>query len=141
MSHYTVCKTELKDKEAILAALERLGFDRTVIEVSDIPVDLRMYHGRSAGRKANIRIKGNGWGAESQLPGLCNDMGLVHKEDGTYELHIDNYTSGKHKNFHDKLTNYYSAELVKRKSKELGLFLQEESETEEEITIKLFSPF
>jgi hypothetical protein len=141
MSHYSVCKTELKDKQAILDALQRMGFDRSVIEVSDRPVAMKMWDGTSANREANIRIKGHGWGEESQLDGLCNDMGFVAKGDGTYDLHIDNYTSGKYKNFHDTLTNYYAAELVKRKSKDLGMFVAEEQETEEEITLKLHMPF
>lgn len=141
MSHYSQVKTAVKDKEAILSALERMGFNRDKIEVSNTPIELKMYHGGSANRQANIRIKGHGWGKESQLDGLCNDMGFVLQKDGTYELHIDNYTSGKYKNFQDTLTNYYSAELVKRKSKELGFFLSEETETEEEITIRLTTPF
>lgn len=141
MSHYSVCKTELKDKQAILDALERMGFNRAAIEVSDKPVAMKMWDGTSANREANIRIKGHGWGEQSQLDGLCNDMGFCEQADGSYELHIDNYTSGKYKNFQDTLTNYYSAELVKRKGKELGMFVMEEQEADEEITIKLHTPF
>jgi len=141
MSHYSVCKTQLRDKEAILDALTRMGFARDKIEVSDTAMELKMYHGGSAKRSANIRIKGHGWGAQSQLDGLCNDMGFVMTKQGDYELHIDNYTSGKYKNFQDTLTNYYAAELVKRKSKQLGYFISEERETEEEITIKIQTPY
>ena len=141
MSHYSVCQTQLKDKDSILAALERMGFNRAKIEVSNTPMELKMYHGGDAKRKANIRIKGHGWGKESQLDGLCNDMGFVLQPNGQYELHIDNYTSGKYKNFQDTLTNYYSAELVKRKSKELGFFISEEQESADEITIKITTPY
>lgn len=141
MSHYSVCNTTIKDKEAVLSALERMGFKRSHIDVSETPMELKMYNGTSAKRSANIRIKGHGWGKESQLDGLCNDMGFVQQANGTYELHIDNYTSGKYKNFQESLTNYYAAELVKRKGKELGYFLSEETEAENEITIKLTTPY
>lgn len=141
MSHYSVCQTQLKDQDAILKALERMGFNKGKIDVSSVPMEMKMYHGGSANRKADIRIKGHGWGAENQLDGLCNDMGFTRQANGTYELHIDNYTSGRYKNFQDTLTNYYAAELVKKKSKQLGYFIAQEQETEDEITIKITTPY
>ena len=148
MSHYSVCKTQLKDNKAILDALERMGFKRADIDVSDTPMVMKMYNGPDAvdpttkqKRTANIRIKGHGWGKENKLDGLCNDMGFTRQKDGTYELHIDNYTSGRYKNFQDKITNYYAAELTKNKAKGMGFFLQEETETEDEIVLKLTTPY
>lgn len=147
MSHYTCVQTQIKDKEAIVKALGRMGFSREKIDISSTPMGMKMYHGGNAvdehgkQRMADIRLKGHGWGKEEVLDGLCNDMGFCKNSKGSYDLYIDNYTSGRYKNFHDTMTNYYAAELVKQKSKELGYFISQETETEDEITIKITTPY
>jgi len=142
MSHYTTCNSQMKNRDCIVKALERMGFNRTDIEVSDTPMALKTYGGSSAGRKANIRIKGYGWGSENRVGSLCNDIGFELTKDGTYTMHVCDYADRAHSiHKNSNFLNLYTAEVIKDTASYHHFFVETEDNSNNEIKLELHSSF
>ena len=83
MSDYTQCKTEIKDKEALIAALADLVGDRSKIQVYDEPVELQNGNMGKKG-KAHIvvpkKYAGDGY--------YSRDIGFEKMPDGNYKMWV-----------------------------------------------------
>jgi hypothetical protein len=141
LSHYSLLKTKLSRESCIVKALEQMGFKKHMIEnFGNKQENLRMWNGTNGKEKANIRIKGNGWGGTNYVGGLRNDIGFEKVADGSYDFHCD--MSGEYNQaWVDKFTRIYSKEVVKEICQEQNFFISEETEDGEELVMKLQSPF
>lgn len=89
ISHFTNVTTQIRDRDALVAALAELGYP--VVECHSIPQLLADYHGSTAqGQVANVIIR------RKQIGALSNDIGFVIGPDGNYRAIISEYDSGKH---------------------------------------------
>lgn len=140
MSHYTQVKTELKDQEALVKALERIGFAQSAIEVGQ-DLKLKTYSGSSTNKHCQVRIKGAGWGSENNVGRLCNDIGFEKAEDGTYKMHVCDYAENNHKNFRTRVKQHYEAEVVKKFARQNHFYVQEEREENGELYLELNVPY
>lgn len=91
MSRYCTVKTEFRDKETLIIALQETGkWKPKQIEVHDTPQHLYGYHGDERKETAHIIIRRKHMGRNS------NDLGFIKNEDGNYEAIISAYDSKKY---------------------------------------------
>lgn len=128
-------------ESCIVKALMAIGYKEHQIEVSsDTKMELKGYSGGvDSSRKANIRIKGNGWSGQNYVGGLSTDLGFERMEDGTYVIHMDN--AKFRGDWQRKLMQQYSKAIIQEVSEEQGFFLEEETEENGEIFIRCTTPF
>lgn len=143
MSHYTRVATKIKNKTALVKALCAMGFKEYMIEVSDEKMSLRGYQGDTRKQKANIRIKGAGWGKTMNYVGpASNDLGFELQEDGTYAFHVSQYDQNKYnKLWQGKLLQQYGKEVIKEVVEEQDLFITEEYQEDGKLYINVESQF
>jgi hypothetical protein len=137
MSHFSTIQTKIKDKTALARALVHMGFKEQVIELFDSPVTLKNYSGSDSNFKAEIRIKGAGWGNQNAVGGYKNDLGFERAADGTFVAHVD----GHNQQWRERLERQYSREVIKGIAREKGFFIEEEVERGDEIFLKVQSAF
>ncbi len=115
MSEYIQCKTKMKDKQALLEALEVMGYPANMLEINDTPVNLYGYHGDKRPEKANIIIRRKNIGSAS------NDVGFRKNADGTYEAIISDYDSRRFsKEWNKELARTYAEKLAVRQARSKG---------------------
>lgn len=145
MSHYTMVKTKLTDLDCIVQALQDMGFKKHMIEVStDELLSMKGYHGDTRPQKANIRIKGSGWGSsQNYVGGASNDLGLQKQADGTYAFHISDYDNNKYNTkWQGQFLQHYGRNVVKKVATQNNLFVGSESvDNEGNIMLELHSNF
>lgn len=143
MSHMTIVRTKITRKSCLIKALQKLGFKNHMIEDFGLRKEnLRGYQGDTRNQKANIRIKGSGWGGQNYVGGASNDLGFELQTDGTYSFHVSEYDKGRYnQGWIDKFTKAYSREVVSEICQEQNFFISEEHEEEGELVLKLTSPF
>jgi hypothetical protein len=116
MSHFVDVVTEIKDRKALVRALERLGF-KGMIEIHDTPMALFGYQGDKRAQKAHIIIRRRYIGSSS------NDIGY-EEVNGRFVAHISEFDSGTgtysshtdarcNQAWQLKLSTYYGVEKVK----------------------------
>jgi hypothetical protein len=108
MSHLANIKTVMKDLDALVMALERMGY-KGKIERHATVQDLDGYQRRQEGvsRKAHVIIRQKNLDFQSY-----NDIGFEQKSDGTVVSYMDK--DGKHDEWMTKLsTNYNIAKSMK----------------------------
>jgi hypothetical protein len=88
MSAYHTQKTQYKDRDCLVAALNAQGYKE--VEVHEVATNLYGYHGDMRSQKANVIVRRKFVGA------AANDLGFVKAEDGTYSAIVSAYDSGKH---------------------------------------------
>lgn len=134
MSHFSKVRVNVKSRSALIKGLRRMGFSKHQIEVSDQKMTLKGYQGDDREQRANVRIKGSGWGEDQNyVGGASNDLGFELLEDGTYAFHVSDYDQGKYgKNWQEKFTAQYEREMFKETAEAQGFFI--ESEVEDEVT-------
>lgn len=139
MSHYSKVGTKLCRKSALVTALQKLGFAAHAIECFDIPVSLKGYKGDERQQKANIRIKGSGWGySQNYVGGMSNDLGFELLSDGTYALHVSEYDESKYNTaWVQNLEQEYARAVVHEVCEDQGLIIEEEEEENQEIHMTL----
>lgn len=116
-----------------------MGYASDGIEVSNKPLELKMYHGGSAGKTGEIRLKGAGWnGHKNVVGGYVNDIGFQRLDNGTFQVHAD-LSGHNQKDWVNKLNKYYSAEVIKQTAEEQGLYVESEEEVDGEIFITVDS--
>lgn len=115
MSHYSEVKSIMKNQKCLIKALQRMGFKREEIQVSDEAQNLRGFQGDTRKQKAHIRIKGAGWGnRENAVGGASNDLGWEKQADGTYKFHVSEYDQRSYgKQWQENLQAYYEEEVVR----------------------------
>jgi hypothetical protein len=116
MSHYIDILTEITDREALVHALERMGF-KGKIEIHETASALYGYQGDERKQKAHVIIRRSFVGHSS------NDIGFEKMSDGRFKAHISEYESatgqyargsGKYgQEWQNKLYTYYGVEKSK----------------------------
>jgi Protein of unknown function (DUF1257) len=131
MSHLLDFKTQVTDKNALVRALERMGF-KGKVEVFDKAQILNGYH-REDNKRGHIIVR-------KQNTGIPADIGFEQAEDGTYVAHIDefHYASAPHYNkaWQDKLYTYYNVEKSKMELEAKGISYDENRDDNGRIVIK-----
>lgn len=106
MSHYLDLETCMTDEKALIKTLSRMGFDESIVEVNDNPVQMQNWKGIPTSQRANVIVR------RKYLGSLVNDMGFEKTADGTYKAHIDE--SNKYgEAWRKKLATYYNVEKAK----------------------------
>lgn len=115
MSAYAEFRTEFRDADVLVAALEAVCPEwQGKIEVHDKPVHLVGYVGDTRAQQAHVVIRRQHVGSAS------NDIGFEYI-DGRYVARISNYDSSRHgEEWRNKLTVAYGREMVTRKAAKLG---------------------
>jgi len=105
MSHFTVLELEVKDRDALVAALEACGYQGRV-EVHGTPVPLigyddkpRELDGRAVTAEIVIR--------RQHLWQAANDIGFARQADGRYVAYISEYDRGVQPSWHLRVVQEY----------------------------------
>lgn len=126
MSHFTLVKSNLKDQESLIQALCQMGFNLKDIEISKELLKLKGYAGDFRKQKANIRLKGSGWGKQNVVGSASNDLGFEQMPDGTFAFHVSEYDLRKYGNqWQQELFANYSQNVTIKTLQEEGFELEE----------------
>ena len=129
MSHFTVVKTKLIDRQALVKALNDLGFKN--IELHDAAQHLYGYRGDQRAQTAEVIIRRKYIGRAS------NDIGFKLSQDGTYTAVISEYDRSKYgQEWLNRLSQRYAYHIARSKLTEQGFDLVSE-ETEQDGRIHL----
>ncbi|MBU4232842.1 MAG: DUF1257 domain-containing protein [Desulfobacterales bacterium] len=122
MSHYSEVQIEFKDRAALMAALERLGFQGK-LEVHQEAKYLYGYQGDRREQQAHIIIR-------RQHVGLAaNDIGFQRQSDGTYRAWVsefDQRQNGYSEAWMGKLKQAYGVEKARAEAKKRGYRVSEQ---------------
>ena len=101
MSHYTTIALEIRDRDALVAALGDLGLAK--VEIHDQPQHLCGYEGDLRPEKAEVIVR------REQVGPLSNDIGFRNTEGGTFEAIISDYDqqNGYAQNWRGRLMQRY----------------------------------
>lgn len=118
MSHFTVVRLAVTDREALLAALRSMGYDGKV-EVHDGPVALIGYDGvpRELDGKtvtAEVVIR------RQHLWSAANDIGFAQQSDGTYVAYISEYDRRVQPAWHTRVLQEYGAAKATKELRRQG---------------------
>jgi len=140
MSDYVECNTEIKEQEALVAALADLIGDRSKIKIYDDPIELKGSYGRKA--KAHIIVPKQyaGYGAYSR------DIGFERMDNGKYRMwvtdmpgrgkSVERDCKGTQSGGTGKLMQNYAKHVILRKLKQKGRRAINVSEKDGQIQIK-----
>ena len=131
MSHFTNIKTQIKNQEFLVAALQKvMGFKD--VEVHDIPQHLYGYKGDERPEVAEVIIRRNYIGRSS------NDVGFKLQPDGTYQAIISEWDSSR---FNDswmgRLTQAYAYQVIKGQAEVIGFEIESEQVVNGEVKLVL----
>jgi hypothetical protein len=87
MSHFTSIRTQIKNREALVQALNDIGFKN--LEIHEIPQNLYGYQGDIRQQSAEVIIRRQYIGTSS------NDIGFKKQADGQFEAVISEYDRNK----------------------------------------------
>jgi len=87
VSHYTTIQLEIRDRDALVAALADLGFGR--VEVHDQPQHLHGYEDHVRPEKAEVIIR------RKHVGPMSNDIGFRRTKTGAFEAIISEYDAGE----------------------------------------------
>jgi hypothetical protein len=122
VSHYSEVQIEFKDRAALVAALNRLGFQGKV-EVYQEAEPLYGYKGDLRPQQAHIIIR-------RQHVGLvANDLGFQRQSDGTYRAWISEFDqshNGYNEAWLGKLKQAYGVEKARMEAKKRGYRVREQ---------------
>lgn len=123
MSHYVDILTEIYDRDALVRALERVGF-KGKIEVHDKAQVLYGYEGIARKQKAHVILRRRFVGSSS------NDIGFEQLPNGRFKAHISEFESGTgqyaggtgkyDQKWQDRLYTYYGVEKSKMSFEKKG---------------------
>ena len=126
MSHTTKYKLQITDAECAVKALQRMGFNPSVIENHEEQSQLYDYGGRvMSGLKANVVIRRN------HLQGTVNDFGIRIGEDGS-EVYVDGRTVDT-----KRLEQCYGVEKALKDADAMGYFTTEEVMSDGRIRLRV----
>jgi len=124
MSEYHSVVIEMTNQEAIIEALQEMGYNP---QIHVIPVKLQGYMGDYRNQKAHIVIP------KSQISSASNDIGFEKMENGSYKIHISEYDETIAKNEDrgfqvDKIKQLYAKHrLLKKVDQKLKYKLKQQS--------------
>jgi hypothetical protein len=130
MSHFTTIKTQLRDTDALLAALKDLGFHQ--VECYATPQVLIGYEGDRRSESAEVIIR------RRFISPLSNDIGFARQADGSFHAIISEYDQrhGYDQTWLDRLVQRYGYHHLKVTADREGFTIEAE-ETLEDGTIRL----
>ena len=145
ISHYTVCKSKIRNKAALLQALEDMGFTKGMIQVHDKAVALEGYQGDKRKDTAEIILP------RRYVGGASNDIGFKLQEDGSYAAIISAYDSKSNQakktkytqtgsyntDWLDKLTQRYAYHNIKGELSVQGFTIESETNENGEIFLEV----
>ena len=113
MSRFCQVETQFKNKDALVSALNEMGY--THVEVHDEAQYLYGYQGDVRDDVANIIIR------RQYVGGSSNDLGFVKTEDGTYKAVISEYDRHRHNDqWLNKLKCSYGFHVIQRQAQARG---------------------
>jgi hypothetical protein len=119
MSHFTVLKTRIMDRDALVRALGELGFPE--VEVHDTPKRLFGFEGLPRLETAEVIVRRKHIGRAS------NDLGFKKDRDGTYQAIISSFDRAKYgRAWLDRLSQRYAYHAAREKLAAQGFSLVEE---------------
>jgi hypothetical protein len=141
MSHYLDILTEITDRDALVHALERMGF-KGKIEIHETASYLYGFQGDRRKQKAHVIIRRSFVGSSS------NDIGFEKMPDGKFKAHISEYESatgeyaggsGKYgQEWQNKLYTYYGVEKSKSEFDRRGLKYKEDVDEKQRPRLRVF---
>jgi hypothetical protein len=133
MSHYSEVRIEFRDRAALVAALNRLGFQGKV-EVRQEAQPLYGYQGDRREQQAHIIIRRQHVGA------AANDLGFQRQSDGSYRAWISEYDRN-HNGYNDswlgRLKQAYGVERARAEAKKKGYRVTEQKQGDGRIRLIL----
>lgn len=131
MSHFTAIKTQIRDVNALVKALEDVGF-KDKVELHETAQGLYGFEGDLREETAEVVIP------RKHLGSASNDIGFKKQEDGTYEAVISDYDRAYHysEQWLNQLTQRYGYHMLMAIAPEQG-FTVEEEEVLEDGTIRV----
>jgi hypothetical protein len=127
MSHYSEVQIEFRDRAALIAALERLGF-KGKVEIHQEAKSLYGYQGDRREQQAHIIIR------RQHVQAYANDIGFQWQSDGTYRTYISDFDRGVDGSgaygtaWQGKLKQAYGVEKAKAEAKKKGYRVTEEKQ-------------
>jgi hypothetical protein len=122
MSHYSEVQIEFKDRAALVAALERLGFQGK-LEVYQEAKSLYGYQGDLREQEAHIIIR------RQHVGPAANDIGFQRQSDGTYRAWVSEFDQRQNA-YGDawlgKLKQAYGVEKARAEAKKRGYRVSEQ---------------
>jgi hypothetical protein len=120
MSHYTRCKTQIKDKSCLVQALDDLGF-KNKLKVHDKAQQLEGFQGDKREQTAEVVIP------RRYVGGASNDIGFKEQKDGTYEAIISGYDKSRYNtDWLKKLGKRYARHKVMKEVADQGFTVESE---------------
>lgn len=131
MSHFTSIKTEIRDVNALVKALEDVGF-KDKVEVHEEAQRLYGFQGDLREETAEVVIR------RQYLGSASNDIGFKKQEDECYEAVISSYDRAYKysQQWLNQLTQRYGYHILMATVPEQGFTIEEE-ETLEDGTIRV----
>lgn len=114
MSHFTQIELEIRDRDALVAALADLGL--TAAEVHDQPQHLYGYEGDVRPEKAEVIIR------REHVGTLSNDIGFCKTGSGAYEAIVSEYdqANGYGQDWRNRLLQRYGRHVAVAKLAKKG---------------------
>jgi hypothetical protein len=141
MSHYVNVVTIMKDQEALIKALGRLGFDKVKLEVHEKAQNLYGYQGDKRSQVAHIIIRKEFVGSSA------NDIGFERQANGSFAAHISEFDQGTGqysgsegrygKTWQGKLVAFYGVEKSKMELTKKGLKYYEDVDEQQRPRLKV----
>ncbi len=129
MSHFTAIRTEIRDVDALVKALDDVGFNQ--VEVHQEAQNLYGYQGDVREQTAEVVIRRHSIGKWS------NDIGFKQQSDGNFEAIISEYDRTKYsQDWLNQLTQRYGYHTLMATAPVEGFAIEEE-ETLEDGTIRV----
>ena len=129
MSHFTSIKTQIKDKDALIKALNDVGFKN--IEIHETPQSLYGYQGDVRPETAEVIIR------RKYIGSYSNDIGFKKQEDGQFQAIISEYDRSQYnQQWLNKVMQRYGYYTLMASAQEQG-FTIEEDEVMEDGTVRV----
>ncbi len=131
MSHYSEVQIEFRDGAALVAALNRLGFQGKV-EVHQEAKSLYGYQGDRREQQGHIIIR------RQHVGSAANDIGFQRYSDGMYRAHISDFdrsNNGYNDAWLGKLKQAYGVERAKAEAKKKGYRVSEQKQDDGRIRL------
>jgi hypothetical protein len=131
MSHYSEVQIEFRDRAALVAALNRLGFQGKV-EVHQEAKALYGYQGDRREQQAHIIIR------RQHVGQAANDIGFQRQSDGAYQAYISDYDrdyNRYNREWLGRLKQAYGVERAKAEAKKKGYRVTEQKQDDGRIRL------
>lgn len=129
MSHFTTIKTQIREPEPLVKALNDLGFKQ--VEVHESAQHLYGFQGDIRSQMAEVIIR------RQHIGGASNDIGFKRQADGTFEAIISEYDRRQYsQTWLNRLTQRYGYHQLLATAPAQG-FTVEENQVLEDGTIRV----